>query len=41
MAGNLFVAGGSPVEIWVARIHAKWDKENRTASEALALSDIL
>ena len=40
-AGNRFVAGGSPVEIWVARIHAKWDKENRTASEALALSDIL
>jgi hypothetical protein len=40
-AGNRFVAGGSPVEIWVARIPAKWDKENRTASEALALNDIL
>jgi hypothetical protein len=30
-AKDLFLAGGSPVENWVARIHTKWDKENRTA----------
>jgi hypothetical protein len=37
-ARDLFLAGGSPVEIWVARIPAKWDKDNRTAWEALFLN---
>ena len=40
-AGNLFLAGSSPAENWVAGIHAKWDKENRTAWEALWLNGIL
>jgi len=40
-AGNLFLAGSSPVENWVARILAKWDKENRTAWEALSQNGIL
>jgi hypothetical protein len=40
-AGNLFLAGSSPVEGWVARIHAKWDKENRTAWEALSRNEVL
>ena len=30
-ARDLFLTGSSPVENWVARIRAKWDKENRTA----------
>jgi hypothetical protein len=38
MARDLFLARGSPVEIWVARIPAKWDKDNRTAWEALFLN---
>ena len=33
--------GGSPVQIWVARITAKWDKNNRTAWEALSLNRLL
>jgi hypothetical protein len=37
----LFLDGGSPVENWVARIAAKWDKENRTAWEALSLNRVL
>jgi hypothetical protein len=37
-ARDLFLARGSPVEIWVARIPAKWDKDNRTAWEALSLN---
>src|SRR5712691_2084263 len=37
-AGDLVLAVSSPVEGWVARIHAKWDKENRTAWEALFLN---
>jgi hypothetical protein len=40
-ARDLFLAGGSPIEMRVARISAKWDKDNRTAWEALALNDIL
>jgi hypothetical protein len=35
---DLLVAASSPVEIWVARIPAKWDKDNRTAWEALFLN---
>src|SRR5262249_51209851 len=30
-ARDRFLAAGSPVQIWVARITAKWDKNNRTA----------
>ena len=37
-ARDLSLAGGSPVEIWVARIPAKWDKDSRTAWEALFLN---
>jgi len=40
-AEDLFLAVSSPVESWVARIHAKWDKENRTAWEALSRNGIL
>ena len=40
-ARDLFLARGSPVEIWVARIPAKWDKDNRTAWEALSLNRLL
>jgi hypothetical protein len=40
-AGDRFLAGGSPVQIWVARITAKWDKNNRTAWEALSLNKLL
>ena len=40
-ARDRFLAGGSPVQIWVARITAKWDKNNRTAWEALSLNRLL
>jgi hypothetical protein len=40
-AEDLFLTGGSPVENWVARIAAKWDKENRTAWEARCLNRVL
>src|SRR5205823_1441288 len=40
-ARDLLVAASSPVEIWVARIPPKWDKENRTAWEALSLNRVL
>lgn len=40
-ARDLFLAGGSPIEMWVARISAKWDKDSRTAWEALALNRLL
>jgi hypothetical protein len=40
-ARDLFLAGGTPIEMWVARISAKWDKDSRTAWEALALNRIL
>jgi hypothetical protein len=40
-ARDRFLAGGSPVQIWVARITAKWDKKNRTAWEALSLNRLL
>jgi hypothetical protein len=40
-ARDLLVAASSPVEIWVARIPAKWDKDNRTAWEALSLNRVL
>ncbi len=40
-ARDRFLAGGSPVQIWVAKITAKWDKNNRTASEALSLNRLL
>ena len=40
-ARDRFLAGGSPVQIWVARITAKWDKNNRTAWEALVLNRLL
>ena len=40
-ARDLFLAGGSPIEMWVARISAKWDKDSRTAWEALALNESL
>jgi hypothetical protein len=40
-ARHRFLAGGSPVQIWVARITAKWDKNNRTAWEALSLNRLL
>jgi hypothetical protein len=40
-AQDRFLAGGSPVQIWVARITAKWDKNNRTAWEALSLNRLL
>jgi hypothetical protein len=40
-ARDRFLAGGSPVQIWVARITAKWDKNNRTAWEALFLNRLL
>jgi hypothetical protein len=40
-ARDRFLAGSSPVQIWLARITAKWDKNNRTAWEALSLNRLL
>src|SRR3984893_15796166 len=39
-ANDLFRTSRRPVEGWVAIIRGKWDKQNRTAGEALSLSGI-